>query len=253
MVDPGSQYRYYLSLDKTVKFGSALYLLLLIGGTAGIFIGIQRLAYDLGADRLEAPLLFAGGLVAVFIGSLFIVGKISWIADAHAFLDGNFFRLLEKSNIILFHGLVVTLEWQERDHVAELEPAQKGALAGIVFNGLARNNSLFTHLLRTGIFRLWIWYWIALYGTFVFTILTVESFSLVLKGVDQYAKTVFTVSWVLALAHLLIGILLASRLLGMMSDVAGLLVRAHRAEIASLLRKNMGGKSEAAGPGRPRG
>jgi hypothetical protein len=252
VVDPGSQYRYYLSLDKTVKLGSSLYLLLLLGGTAAIFVGIQRLAGDIGANRLETPLLFGAALAALFIGSLLLVGKISWIADAHAFLDGHFFRLLEKSNIILFHGLVVTLDWQERDHVSEMEPEQKGALAGAVFNGLSKNNSLFTHLLRTGIFRLWIWYWIALYGTFVFTILTVESFSLVLRGVDQYAKTVFTVSWALALGHLLFGILLASRLLGMMSDVAGLLVRAHRTEIASLLRRNMGARAEPAAQAQPR-
>jgi len=214
-------------------------MVVLVAGTAAILIGIGRLARDIATEHLLTPVIFAGSVVLVFAVLLNWLGKVSWISDVHEWLDGHFFRLLEKSNLMLFEGLIVVLDPWERARASGLGAERKESLANAVFIGLSKNNSLFTHLLRTGIFRLWIWYWIAMYGTFIFTILTVESFSLVLRGVDQYAKAGFSISWSLALLHLVSGVLMGRRLLRMMEDVARLLVRAHRDEITTILRKNI--------------
>jgi hypothetical protein len=239
LVSPKSQYRYFLSLDKTVKLAAAFYLVILMGGTGVIWLGIGRLARDIQTGHPAAPLIFGGIMILAFAGFLYSMGRITWISDVHARLDGHFFRLLEQSDLILIQGLILALPAEERVQVYNLPPGRKEVLANGVFLGLAQSNSLFTHLLRTGIFRFWISYWISLYGTFVFIILTVESFSLVLRGVDPYAKVAFTISWALALLHLGLGVLLGRLLFRMTGDVAKLLVRLHRDEIATLLKDKL--------------
>lgn len=239
MLTPKSQYRYFLSLDKTVKFAAAFYAVVLLCATAVFWLRIDRLAWDLHTGRLHLPLILAGSAALAFCGLLYWVGTVTWISDVHAWLDGHFFRLLDKSNLILFEGLIAALEPAERTTALGLEAPRKESLANAVFTELANNNSLFAHLLRTGIFRLWIWYWIAMYGTFVFSILTVGSFPLVVRGADHYARTGFTICWALALVHLASGILLGRRLLRMMDGVALLVVQGHKEEIAALLRKNL--------------
>jgi hypothetical protein len=239
LISPKSQYRYYLSLDKTVKVAASFYVTLLICGTALVWIGIARVTVDIGTGHLLLPMVFGGSAVVAFAGLLYGVGKIGWISEVHVWLDSIFYRLLDKSNLILFDGLTSALRPDEQLRASFLKPARKEYLTNAVFNGLAKINSLFTHLLRTGIFRMWIWYWIAMYGSFVFTILTVETFALALRGIDPYAKTVFAISWGLAMAHIIAEFLLGSRLLRMMEDVANLLVRTHTEEIALLMRKHL--------------
>ncbi|HEY6191204.1 MAG TPA: hypothetical protein VI215_02645 [Bacteroidota bacterium] len=241
MISPKSQYRYYLSLDKTVKFAAAFYVTLLMGGTSLVWLGIGRVARDIHTGHLTVPLMFGGSLLLAFGGLLYGVGRINWISDMHAWLDRHFFRLLDKSNLVLFSGLSAALGPEEMMKVSYLEPEDKETLTNAVFNGLAGINAMFTGLLRTGILRLWIWYWIAMYGTFVFTILTVETFALALRGIDPYANISFAICWGLALAHFAAGLMLGSYLLRMMEDVARLLVGTQRHEIAALLRKYLGG------------
>jgi hypothetical protein len=239
LVNAKSQYRYFLSLDKTVKLAAAFYLVILMGGTGVIWLGISQFARDIQSGRLAAPLIFGGTMILAFAGLLYSMGRITWISDVHARLDGHFFQLLEQSDKILIKGLILALPPEDRAQADSLPPGRKEALANAAFLGLAQSNSLFAHLLHTGIFRFWISYWISLYGTFVFIILTVESFSLVLRGVDPYAKIAFTISWALALLHLGLGVLLGRLLFRMTGDVAKLLVRLHGDEIATLLKDKL--------------
>jgi hypothetical protein len=239
LISPKSQYRYYLSLDKTVKVAAAFYVTLLLAGTALVWLGMGRMSRDIHTGHFTVPLVFGGSLLLIFSGLLYGVGKIDWVSDAHAWLDRHFYRLLDKSNLVLFGGLAAALAPEERTQVSYLAPARKESLTNAVFNGLASINSLFTGLLKSGILRMWIWYWIAMYGAFVFSILTVETLALALRGIDPYANTAFAICWGLALAHFTAGILLGSHLLRMMGDIARLLVGSHRFEIAFLLRKHI--------------
>jgi hypothetical protein len=244
LVSAKSQYRYFLSLDKTVRLAASFYLVILLGGTAVILLGIEQLARDIHTRDLFTPLMLAGCMVLAFAGFLYWLGKVTWISKVHGWLDGFFFRLMEKSDMILFQGLILALHPEERSQADNLQPVRKESLANAVFSGLAQSNTLFAHLLRTGIFRFWIWYWIAMYGTFVFAILTAESFALVLRGVDLYGKTAFGVAWGLAIAHLVLGAVLGRKLVRMTEGVAQLLVRLQGDEIASMMTAELGNQEE---------
>ena len=160
-------------------------------------------------------------------------------------MDRRFFRLLDKSDLILFERLIIALDPEERKEASDLQTLRRESVAKSVFAGLADDNSLSNHLFHTGVFRLWIWYWIAMYGTFAFSLLTVESFSLLLRGVDQYARIAFEISWLSAVGHLLVGVILGYRLLGLMEHISRILVMSHRVEIATMLRKNLWEKADS--------
>ena len=199
---------------------------------------------DLDTRQFKIPLILASSMVAVFLALYYGVGKIRWITDLHSWMDRRFFRLLDKSDLILFEGLIVALDPEERKEASDLQTVRRESVAKSVFAGLADDKSLSNHLFHTGIFRLWIWYWIAMYGTFAFSLLTVESFSLMLRGVDQYGRLAFEACWISAVGHLLVGVILGYRLLGLMEHISRLLVMSHRDEIATMLRKNLLEKEE---------
>ena len=236
---PESQYHYIEILDRRIKIAASTYLVIFLGGTALILSGIERMAMDLATRQFKIPLIFASCLVVVFLGLYYGVGKIRWITELHSWMDRRFFRLLDKSDLILFEGLIIALDPEERKEASDLQTMRRESVAKSVFAGLANDNSLSNHLFHTGVFRLWIWYWIAMYGTFAFSLLTVESFSLLLRGVDQYARMAFEVSWLSAVGHLLVGVVLGYRLLGLMGHISRILVMSHRDEIATMLRRNL--------------
>jgi len=236
---PESQYHYIEILDRRIKIAASTYLVIFLGGTALILSGIERMAMDLATRQFKIPLIFASCLVAVFLGLYYGVGKIRWITELHSWMDRRFFRLLDKSDLILFEGLIIALDPEERKEASDLQTMRRESVAKSVFAGLANDNSLSNHLFHTGVFRLWIWYWIAMYGTFAFSLLTVESFSLMLRGVDQFGRIAFEVSWLSAVGHLLVGVVLGYRLLGLMGHISRILVMSHRDEIATMLRRNL--------------
>jgi hypothetical protein len=236
---PDSQFHYIEVLDRRIKIAASTYLVMILGGTALILYGIERMSMDLATRQLKIPFIFASCLLVVFFALFYGVGKIRWITELHSWMDRRFFRLLDKSDLILFEGLIVALEPEERQGASDLQAMRRETVAKSVFAGLATDNSLSNHLFHTGIFRMWIWYWIAMYGTFAFSLLTVESFSLMLRGVDQYGRLAFEVCWLSAVGHLLVGVVLGYRLLGLMEHISRILVMSHRDEIAAMLRKNL--------------
>jgi hypothetical protein len=239
MLSAKSQYRYFENLEKTIKVAIVSYAVVLFVGIGLIVLGVSVLWGDIEAGRYTTPLVFGSGLVLALIGAIYGINRVKGLNDIHGWLDERFFKLLEKSNRILFDGLIISLDPNEQFSVSNFPMERKQSLAHLVFIGLAEHDSLFKQLLISGIFRVWIWYWVMMYGTFVFTTLTIGSFVVMVLGLDSYTRVLFTTNWSLALLHFVLGILLGYRLLGKMRDISELLIQEHRNDIAVLLRSQL--------------
>jgi len=233
------QYIYFESLEKTIKIAFALYLTLLVGGATIIILGIDTFLDLVRSGNLEV--LIYGGFTSLGLYFLLFygVGKISWLGDLHVWLDKEFFGFLAKSNETIFQSLTYALDPDEQHAMRNFDPTKKDSIAQSIFSHLSNHDQLFQTLLSSGIFRLWIWYWILIYGTFTFTILSIITFLVVATGVDMYAMPVFTANWVLALTHLVFNLLLGFYLIRLTKQAVDNIVRFHHNEITSLLRENI--------------
>lgn len=239
MLSARSQYRYFENLEKTIRIAIVSYAVVLVIGIGMTVLGMSALFRDIETGRYVVPVTFGLGLVIALAGAIYGINRIKGLNDMHGWLDERFFKLLEKSNRILFDGLIISLDPNEQHSVSNFPIERKQSLAHLVFIGLAEHDSLFKQLLASGIFRVWIWYWVMMYGTFGFTALTIASFTVMLLGVDGYTRVLFTANWSLALIHFVMGILLGYRLLGKMRDISELLIQEHRNDIAVLLRSQL--------------
>ena len=234
-----SQYGYFTSLEKTITLAVAFYGTILLSANIALTGMFQRFLEDLHVNQYVIFIFFAVGAVGIFFAVLFVVRKIGWISKANAWLDGKFFGLLEKSNAIIFQALLVGLDDESQHTASTLPQNTRDILAQNIFNQLAGEDALFLSLLNSGIFRLWIWYWITIYGMCVFMLMTLELFSATAFGMILHAKMFFTVSWLLAILHLACGIFLGYHLSRMTHNAAASIVESHGSEISSLLKEHI--------------
>ncbi len=234
-----NQYAYFEGLEKTIKGGLSFYIVILLIGLTISVAGYQNTLSTMQAWGLPAILIVAGASAGLFFGLFKGSGKIRWLAEIHIWMDQRFFGFLKKSNDIIFHRLISALEPEERGRAVVMEAGEQGALAQTIFSRLAGDPHLFEALLRTGIFRKWIWYWIMIYGTSVFIMLTVETLIRGAVGPDPQIRTFFSAYWALALIHLGVTVLLGYRLIGMTRKTMDTMVRVHKSEIAIMLREKI--------------
>ena len=89
--------------------------------------------------------------------------------------------------------------------------------------------------MNSGIFKNWIWYWISIYGTFAFTLLTVSSFAAAWRELASYSKVLFTLVWIMALTHLIVSIFIGKFLVGKTKKTVQAIVDAHEIDITNVL------------------
>jgi hypothetical protein len=230
------QFAYFETLEWTIKLGLTSYLLLLCGESAAVIYRIDRTVDFFSSAPAHVWGIVIGIFLAVFLLILFAVGRIDWLGELHIRLDRTLFGFLSKSNDVIFDELASSLLPGERRSVRSIHSGEKGSLAKSIFSYLASDNSLFEQLLSSGIFQYWIWYWVTIYGTFVFSILTTESFLALLLVHDPYVKIVFAIDWIAALAHLSMSLILGYYLLRMTRESVSEIVQSRGSEIASILR-----------------
>jgi hypothetical protein len=234
------QYTYFENLERTIKIALAVYLFLFVAGTALLALGGSRMLAEYAFSSPSHGALLAAIALGLYALAAVRIRKVHWIGELHIWLDRKFFGFLFRSNEIIFQTLLFALKPAERDAADELAPDERERIAEAIFSQLAGNNHLFPTLLRSGIFRLWIWYWVTNYGTAIFSALTIVAFPVILLSTAAAAKTVFAAFWVLALGHLFMGLWLGGRLLRMTKDVAEDIVKSYSAEIAAILRAHLG-------------
>jgi len=226
---------YFESLERTVKTAFAVYLVLFISGMILTLLGANQVLAFLQTHSPTFSII-AGVFVAIIFALLiYVIGKVDWLGELHIRLDRRFFGFLEKSNEIIFHTLITALEPHERERLLELSADRKGKITQAIFSHISDDKELFAKLLKSGIFRIWIWYWISIYGTFTFTLVSLASFIVAWIQRDFFSKPFFTVNWILALAHLFVSIFIGRFLIEKTKSMVQLIVEAHQFDIANAL------------------
>jgi hypothetical protein len=236
MTAAARQYNYFESLEKKIKSALAVYLVLFALGMITTILGMTKVV---GFATLH-PAMFsaASGLfIIIAFGSfLVVIGKVDWLGDLHIKLDKKFFGFLEQSNETIFHTLLSVLGKGERKHFQNLPADKKGTIAQSIFSQLSDDdNYLFNKLMNSGIFQNWIWYWISIYGTFAFTILTVSSFAAAWIKLAFFSKEFFAFFWGAALLHLFVSIFIGKFLVNKTKNTVQAIVDAHQMDIANVL------------------
>ncbi|HLF13402.1 MAG TPA: hypothetical protein VI932_00750 [Bacteroidota bacterium] len=231
-------YAYFSSLERTIKVALALYMLLLLAGSAWLIAGIAQTWEIL--RRIDNSAFYAV-LFSLFAfgGVYYVVSKIHWLGELHIWLDRRFFGFLEKSNEVIFQAMVHVLESDDQSYARDLRSEERYSMIHSVFSRLAENYRLFDTLMESGIFRSWIWYWVMNYGTFTFSLLTIGSFAAMLTGDDPFVRTLFTVCWIAALLHLAVNLVLGHYLTGMTRKVSESIVLTYKPQITLMLRDSI--------------
>lgn len=235
---PGSGHAaYFTSLEKTIKVALAVYLLVLLAGSLLLLGGVGA-AWQAARGIPDGTFFGIVAAVLAFGGLYAAVSRINWLGEMHIWLDRRFFGFLEKSNDIIFQAVVRVLESDHRTTAMDLRSDERYSMIHSVFSKLAENYRLFDELMESGIFRAWIWYWVLNYGTFTFSFLTLGTFVSMVTVGDPAARTLFTVCWSAALAHLAVNVVLGNHLTRMTRKVSESIVLAYKPQIALMLRES---------------
>lgn len=241
------QYTYFENLEKRIKVTFAVYLSIFICGVAITAAGPERL-FDIAFGTMTAigmTMVLIGG---VFAATFILIGKVYWLGDMHVRLDRMLFGFLPMSNDTIFLTLASSVTAEEQHLARELSEESKGAMTQSLFRNLANDRGVFNDLLDSDIFRSWIWYWMALYGTSVFSVLSVGSFLSAWFGGSEWGRILFATMWALALVHLVASIALGRYLLRRTRRVVEQIVIHHHDQIAQVLRIGLHGAPDIIAP-----
>ena len=237
-------YSYLGNLEKKIKLALTVFVLLLFSGSFIIGVGVDRLSHLAESTKPEYLLLVGLGVLATILTLMLSVSRTSWIEELHIKIDNNIFGFLKRTNDTIFGSLLFALAPEERKSASKLDSRKQSAVVQSIFSTLSNDTGLFENFLRTKIFRNWTLYWIMVYGTLTYTLLTVVSFIFVALGFDPYAKLLFTICWLLSGIHLAIVILLGRRLVIISKEAVDSMVQSHKNQIAKVLRENIGEEEE---------
>ncbi|HZY09759.1 MAG TPA: hypothetical protein VFF29_01265, partial [Bacteroidota bacterium] len=232
-------FSYFENLETTIKLALAVYLVILISGILLVLLEPENIIASAKENQIQVLTITLFIIVGLFFGLFAAISKINWLGELHIWLDRNFFGFLKKSNEVIFQTLLFSLDSTERTTAINLPSDKKDAIAQTIFSRLANDSQLFESLLRTGIFRTWIWYWIMIYGTFIFTLLTTVTFMFVIGGTESARPFLFTMSCILGMIHLALSLVLGNSLVRMTQGAVDSIVRSHRNDIAIMLRTNI--------------
>ena len=233
-----TKYSYFQNLEKRIKVALAVYLFILITGTLGTSLGLANVVTYVAVSRPEIVLLIGVIVAGVLAGLVMMLRKLQWIDLLHKLLDREFFGFLKKSNETILRSLLLALPSHERDSIHRLKPVEQDAIAQSVFSALSNDAQLFESLMKSGIFTAWSSYWIALYGTLSFALLSLIGFISLIVGSDPQSDVIFSTFWVVAIIHLLLTIVLGFLILRITVKTVAAIVATHRDEIASMIRDN---------------
>jgi hypothetical protein len=229
------QYNYFESLEHTVKTAFALYLVIYAGGMIVTLLGVENLFSFLKTHSLMFSLVACAFVLAMFFAFASVIGKINWLGELHIRLDNRFFGFLDRSNDVIFRTLISSLEPDEQTRFFKLPAAKKNTITKSIFSNLSDENHLFDRLMSSGIFRNWIWYWVSIYGTFTFTLLTLSSFLIVWIEKERFSTPFFAITWAFALSHILVTVLIGKFLVKKTQRTVQFIVGSHRMDIANIL------------------
>ena len=233
------QYAYFQDLERSTKSGLVAYFTILTLGIISSLAGIQTVYHFLTNMRLCETLLST--LLTLNILQIFIklLNKVSWLGEFHIWLDQKLFRFLFRSNEIILRELILVLDTKERAIIDSLVASEQTAIARSIFANLAENHSIFANLLRRGIFRSWIVYWIMIYGVFVFIILILATLLKLIIVPSVYGQAFFIAIATTGILHILFTIMQGIKILFTTKQIIRELIEFNHDEILELLRQQL--------------
>ena len=226
-------------LEKRTKRASAIYIFLLFLGTGISVFDLGDLIENVRTSQLWFLILITFGIIGLLLGLMSLTSNMKSLTEIRSWLDQQFFGYLEKSNDTILRSLLGSLSFHEQNLVRAIEGDRKNVVAKSVLSHLAHDYRLNETLMDSGIFHIWTWYWISVYGTFTYSLLTIESFIVLLLGFGHSVTTVFMISCPLALTHFGVCSYLGSQLIKMNKQTLDEIVRSHKDEIAGMLRESL--------------
>jgi hypothetical protein len=233
------QLNYFENLENTIKIGLAVYLTIFVIGLVASFSGFAVFSAILPSNGVIAAL---GGIVlisAIFVSIYYSVGKVSWLGELHIRIDKRFFGFLVRSNNAIFNTLVSSLHRDDRYPFSKLSETEQATLSKTVLNKLADDYRLFALLLDSGIFRSWIKYWVSIYGTFVFLLLTCMSFIGMAISGERDHRLIFSVCWTFAVTHLITNVVWGKYMVKRTEGSVQQMVDTHGDEISRTLQQSL--------------
>lgn len=238
-----TKYNYFENLETIIKKGSAAYLLVFILGICIVLISPAVLLsfFNIHFFEVIVPLILF--LIGGFIGLYYLVAHFGWLGELHIRMDRLFLGFLIRSNEVIFNTLISVLPPEDQAAATEFSAAIKEKLAQSIFTTVSSDNKLFDLLLQSDIFRIWMRYWIILYGILTFTLLTMVSFAAVIFRSGLYDKTFFTINWCLAALHIGLSIVMGKYLIRMTILMVGQIVLAHKETVMQIIGKHLPGSA----------
>ncbi len=235
MAEPQDSPQPYLrKLEKRIKGAIIFYLTVLIADTFFILLSINGVTSGL------TNVVRFGILCAIVIGAVIMllsrINTLARITKFNAWLDRRLFGVLEQSDAILSDILLSSAGTGDSSR-AGVDPTKRANLAKVVVERLARHKQIFPGIMGTGIYTLWIWYWIVMYGTIVFSALTMLTFVAILSHVVSGMKPAFIFIWTLALAHIAVTVGIGAMLKRMTQKTAVEISSSYGSDIEAYLRE----------------
>jgi hypothetical protein len=236
------QLPHFQELEQLTKTGLVSYLLVLSAGLAVSAAGMDHTYPYVLTTSLCAKLLV--GLSAINVLYLIIRGvdRIHWLGELHVWMDRRLFRFLVRSNDIIFVEFIYLLGPDERAAFIHRTGSERTTIVQSLLSHLADDPTILRNLLRRGMFRAWIWYWINLHGIFVFTLLTLAA--AVRFGLDPnlYSRSFLIAIGSVAALHLLASLLTGSYIVVVTKRIVREMIHFHRPAIISFLHSYLAGK-----------
>ncbi len=237
MVSSDNTYAQFHGLEQLTKSGLVAYMFLLIAGGFIAGIGTDQLVRSLSGLNICAYILIGVGIRDCFIILIRGVNRIDWLGKLHLWIDRRLFGFAARSNKIIFNGFIVLLDPPERTRMEQLPDQRKNAIADTVISKLAEDQSIFESLMQRGMFRSWIWYWIAIYGVMVFVLLSSFSLTKMLMVPTIYTKALFISIASVTVLHLVACMVFGYNIILVTKKITREFGQYFRTEIVAILRE----------------
>lgn len=233
------QYNYFKDLERLTKTGLYSYFFLLVWLGALVTLGMKNAVSFLSTAQDCEIILVILGSINLFQLTKLLSDKIDWLGEFHTWIDNKLFKFLYRSNQIILRELLTLLDPSERVILDRFTADRRTMIAQSVFSKLADDESIFADLLKRGIFRSWIWYWITMYGISIFSILTTAAAIKMAVAPTVYAQVFFVSLATILVLQLLLGLILGKNLIRVTKTIIHEITDSHKDEIISLLRSEI--------------
>lgn len=227
-----NHYHYFDRLDRRIKIAIAVYAFLFL---AGITISV----FDVDPFRLLfIPLSWRGAVIGLLIATILLIcilltlRRIPDVARVNAWFDKRLFGLLETSDTIMKNSIL-----DAAADARSLAPSDRSAMAEHIVRRLSEHDQIYRALFESGIFTLWAWYWIAMYGSIAFSGLVIIAFCTIVPGLSPDLRLLFPWCLASALGHIAATILIGRLLERMTRGSAQTIASTYRSDIESIIRE----------------